>query len=191
MRHPIRWLSIIVIALALSGCATTDQGGGTAGGQQSQTAGAQGGETAGATGSGDVEGNGVETSGAQGSEGFTSAALDDPSSPLSERVFYFPFDSARIAPEDVETLTKHAQYLSTHPEVSVSVEGHTDERGSREYNLALGERRAQAVADVLTLNGAAGDQLSVVSYGEEKPAAMGHSEEAWSQNRRVELVYER
>ncbi|MDZ7810956.1 MAG: peptidoglycan-associated lipoprotein Pal [Arhodomonas sp.] len=123
--------------------------------------------------------------------GSTSADLDDPASPLSQRIFYFEFDSARLSPENVETLTDHAEYLATHPEVSVIIEGHTDERGSREYNLALGERRAQSVADVLTLNGAAGDQVSVVSYGEEKPANPGHNEDAWAENRRAELVYER
>jgi len=83
----------------------------------------------------------------------------------------------------------HAKYLAGHPGTRVRLEGHTDERGSREYNIGLGERRAQSVRRALLLQGAADAQISTVSYGEERPAAPGHDEAAWAKNRRVEIVY--
>ncbi|HFD79528.1 MAG TPA: peptidoglycan-associated lipoprotein Pal [Gammaproteobacteria bacterium] len=116
-------------------------------------------------------------------------ALSDPNSPLSQRVIYFAYDSDEVAPQDRELVAAHAAFLAAHPEIKVSVEGHTDERGSREYNVALGERRAQAVRRLLELQGVAPEQITVVSYGEEKPAVEGHDESAWAMNRRVELVY--
>lgn len=115
--------------------------------------------------------------------------FDNPESPLSKRVFYFPFDSGEVSPADRQILAAHADYLSRHPEVSVVVEGHADERGSREYNLALGERRANGVGRLLTLGGVANSQMQTVSFGEERPVAIGHSEDAWGVNRRVELLY--
>ena len=86
-------------------------------------------------------------------------------------------------------LAAHGEYLATNADAQVRLEGHADERGSREYNIGLGEERAQAVRRVLLLQGAATDQLSTVSYGEERPATVGSDEEAYSLNRRVELVY--
>ena len=83
----------------------------------------------------------------------------------------------------------HAKYLGAHPATRVRLEGHTDERGSREYNIGLGERRAQSVRRALLLQGATDTQISTVSYGEERPAAPGHDEAAWAKNRRVEIVY--
>jgi len=120
---------------------------------------------------------------------FAGNPLEDPDSPLSQRVFYFDFDSAEVRAEDRPIITAHAEYLADNPEASVVVEGHTDERGSREYNLALGERRAQAVEKLLLLQGATRDQLQVISFGEERPVALGHDESAWQLNRRVELLY--
>jgi peptidoglycan-associated lipoprotein len=115
--------------------------------------------------------------------------LNDPSSPLSSRVVYFEYDSSSVRAEDQATLTAHAAYLGTHPNVTIRLVGHTDERGAREYNLALGERRALAIRQILMLQGASLEQFQVASFGEERPAAEGHDESAWSQNRRVELVY--
>ena len=131
----------------------------------------------------------AEAGAAQVGGEFAGSPLEDPDSPLSNQTVYFDFDSAEIRPEDKELLAAHAEFLAANPEVSVVLEGHTDERGSREYNLALGERRAKAVQQLLTLQGAARDQVEVVSFGEERPAAAGHDESAWAQNRRVELVY--
>lgn len=134
---------------------------------------------------------GAEAGGASAAEGFTAADFDNPESLLSQRVIYFAFDSNEIDSEAAAVIEAHAQYLAAHPEVRLTVEGHTDERGSQEYNLALGERRAEAVKRALLLNGVLAEQVESVSYGEEKPAMDGSNEEAWAQNRRAELVYQR
>ena len=105
------------------------------------------------------------------------------------RVIYFDFDSFTVKPEYQGLVDQHARFLQGNRGRSVAVEGHTDERGSREYNLALGQKRAEAVRRALTLVGATDAQIEAVSFGEEKPAATGSSEEAYSQNRRVELRY--
>jgi peptidoglycan-associated lipoprotein len=89
----------------------------------------------------------------------------------------------------MQLITAHAAYLAENPGLRVRLEGHADERGSREYNLGLGERRSQSVERLLVLNGAGGNQLETISFGEERPAALGHDENAWWQNRRVEIVY--
>jgi peptidoglycan-associated lipoprotein len=116
--------------------------------------------------------------------------LDDPQSLLAERLVYFDFDRDTVRPEFIPMLEAHARYLSQNPGARLRLEGHTDERGTREYNLALGERRAQAVRRIMTLNGARDAQLDVISYGEEMPVAFTQTEESWARNRRVELVYE-
>ncbi|MFN2360994.1 MAG: peptidoglycan-associated lipoprotein Pal [Marinobacter sp.] len=104
--------------------------------------------------------------------------------------FYFDFDTAEIKAEAREVLVAHARYLQANPDQDVRIEGHADERGSKEYNLALGERRANAVERFLIVNGASRSQTETVSYGEEKPAVMGSSESDWAQNRRVELIFQ-
>lgn len=108
---------------------------------------------------------------------------------LGQRVVYFDFDKSAIRADAYEALQAHAQYLSSHQGSKIRLEGHADERGTREYNMALGERRAKAVVSFLTANGAAGAQFEVVSFGEEKPVADSHEESSWAQNRRAELVY--
>jgi peptidoglycan-associated lipoprotein len=108
---------------------------------------------------------------------------------LAKRIIYFDFDSSEIKGEGPGVVAAHARYLAANPTVRVRLEGHTDERGSREYNIGLGERRAQAVRRALLLQGATETQLSTVSYGAERPAAAGSNETAWAQNRRVEIVY--
>jgi peptidoglycan-associated lipoprotein len=104
--------------------------------------------------------------------------------------FYFDFDTAEIKQEARDVLVAHARYLEANPDQDVRIEGHADERGTKEYNLALGERRANAVQRFLVVNGASRGQTETVSYGEEKPAVMGSSESDWAQNRRVELIFE-
>ncbi len=104
-------------------------------------------------------------------------------------VFYFDFDQAIVRRTGHEELSKHARVLSADRYLWVRLEGHADERGTREYNLALGERRANAVRAYLVAQGAARTQIEVISYGEEKPANNGHSESSWAENRRVEIVY--
>jgi len=117
--------------------------------------------------------------GAQGAE----AAL------LAKTTVYFDFDSSEIKPDYAPIVAAHGKRLAADRSLKVRLEGHTDERGSAEYNVALGERRAQAVKRGLLLQGATEGQLTTVSYGEERPAAEGHDETAWAQNRRVEIVY--
>lgn len=117
------------------------------------------------------------------------SALDDPNSPLATRIIYFEYDSSEIQAQYRPTVEAHAAFLASNPTVSVTLEGHADERGSREYNLALGERRAESVKRQMTLLGASPSQIRNVSYGEERPALDGHDEYAWSQNRRVEILY--
>ncbi|MEM6574168.1 MAG: peptidoglycan-associated lipoprotein Pal [Pseudomonadota bacterium] len=115
--------------------------------------------------------------------------LDDPRSLLSRRVVYFDFDQSRIKPEYRDIIAAHATYLGANGGARITLEGHADERGTREYNLGLGERRGNAVSDLVDAQGASASQLSVVSYGEERPANNCSEERCWSQNRRVEIVY--
>ncbi|MBT8420871.1 MAG: peptidoglycan-associated lipoprotein Pal [Gammaproteobacteria bacterium] len=120
---------------------------------------------------------------------YVGSPLDDPSSPLSNREIYFDLNQSDIRPEYREIIEAHARYLADNMGVQVTLAGHCDERGTREYNLALGERRAKAVSRLMSMLGASGGQLEAMSYGEEQPAALGHSESAWQQNRRVEIQY--
>ncbi len=122
-------------------------------------------------------------------EDYRGDELNDPDSILAVRVIYFDYDSSDIKDEFHSVISAHANYLVEHPGVSLVLEGHADERGTREYNIALGERRANAVRNLLLLQGVSDNQLEVVSYGEERPAVMGSGSEVWAQNRRVELRY--
>lgn len=117
------------------------------------------------------------------------SSLNDPNSPLSQRVLYFDLDSSQIKDEDRDIITVHAEFLAAHSEITVVLEGHADERGSREYNIALGEKRAKAVKQIMTLQGVAETQIQVISFGEERPVALGHDASAWNLNRRVEILY--
>ncbi|MBK1720424.1 peptidoglycan-associated lipoprotein [Thiocystis violacea] len=114
---------------------------------------------------------------------------EDPSSPLSNRTIYFDYDTAEIKPEYLPLVRTHARYLGSHSETRVTLEGHTDERGTREYNLALGDQRAEAVKRLMLAEGVLPDQMANLAYGEERPAAAGHNEQAWRLNRRVIIQY--
>ena len=140
-------------------------------------------------GTGELTPEEARARGLEGERGFRGHPLDDPDTPLGERTIYFDFDEAEVPAEYRPVVEAHAVYLAENPGASVTLEGHTDERGSREYNLGLGERRAQAVARLMTLLGAGDTQIRSVSYGEERPARDGHDESAWQYNRRVEIVY--
>ena len=107
---------------------------------------------------------------------------------LRQTVFYFDFDVAEFKPADRETLTYHARDLAANSAKRIRLEGHADDRGTREYNLALGERRANGILNYFIVNGASRSQIEVVSYGEERPEQSGQSEQAYSRNRRVEVV---
>jgi peptidoglycan-associated lipoprotein len=137
--------------------------------------------------------NGAGANGAAGGAGATAGTGEDVAGPqegiLAQRIIYFGFDSSDISAEGMALLTAHAHYLVSHPTMHVRLEGNTDERGSREYNIGLGERRAQAVRRAMLLQGVAEAQLSTVSYGAERPQVDGHDETAWAKNRRVVVNY--
>ncbi|MDP2902651.1 MAG: peptidoglycan-associated lipoprotein Pal [Methylovulum sp.] len=125
----------------------------------------------------------------QGGASNLGPEFSDPNNPLSKRTIYFMLDSSQVQQDFVPVIAAHAQYLLANPSQHITLEGHGDERGSREYNIALGEQRAKSVANMMKIQGVSEGQLGVVSYGEEKPAAFGSDESAWEQNRRVEIDY--
>ena len=124
-----------------------------------------------------------------GQKGAAMSPLTDPTNILSKRSIYYDFDQYQIKDEYKPMIEAHAAYLRDHPEAKVLIQGNTDERGSREYNVALGQRRADGVKKLLLLLGAREDQVEAVSLGEEKPKAQGTSEEAYAQNRRCDILY--
>jgi peptidoglycan-associated lipoprotein len=126
---------------------------------------------------------------AQSAAPVAADALDDANSILSKRSAYFDFDKSAVKDADKPMVQAHGQYLAEHAGRNVVLEGNADERGSSEYNLALGNRRAESVKKMLVVSGAKAGQVSTISYGEEKPKAVGHNEAAWSQNRRADIVY--
>jgi len=132
----------------------------------------------------------VTTAAAPDPRDYTDARnFDNSESLLSKRVIYFDFDKSEVKSEYRSIVAAHAAYISAHSSARVTLEGHTDERGTREYNLGLGERRGNSVSGLLSAAGAMGTQLDVVSYGEERPVCRVSDENCWWQNRRVEIVY--
>lgn len=132
----------------------------------------------------------VETSAAPDPHDYTdSRNFDNPESLLSKRVVYFDFDKSVVRPEYRGIVSAHAAYLAAHGSARMTLEGHADERGTREYNLGLGERRGNAVSGLMSAQGGRGSQMTTVSYGEERPTCRVSDDECWSLNRRVEIVY--
>jgi peptidoglycan-associated lipoprotein len=143
-------------------------------------------ESAGAAG----EGASTSTSPLAGDAANSAArGLGEGTGALARKVIYFDFDKSEIKPEYADIVTAAARNLTANPSMKMKLEGNTDERGTREYNIGLGERRAQAVRRALLLQGVAETQVTTVSFGSERPAAEGDDEAAWSKNRRVEVVY--
>ena len=126
--------------------------------------------------------------GAKGANGLPPE-FSDPNNPLSKRTIYFMLDSSQVQQDFIPAIAAHARYLLANPSQHIVLEGNGDERGSREYNIALGEQRSKTVAGMLKAQGVSESQLGIVSYGEEKPMAMRHDESSWELNRRVELAY--
>lgn len=184
MNKPMLFCFVLVIALA--GCRSTGTRQAAVQGPAAQAA-TQGlgtGEEMGA------EGEGAYAPGAYAEEDYAGPQDTGPREGLlGKRVIYFDFDSAQIRSEFVPIIEAHARYLIAHPGTKVVLEGHTDERGSPEYNIALGEARAKSVARLMQLQGVSDGRINILSYGEEKPVALGHDEESWRRNRRVEIVY--
>ena len=132
--------------------------------------------------------NGDSGSGGSGGN-FASQPWNDPKSPLYERSVYFDFNEYTVQTKYQKTLSAHASYLKANPKQKVIIQGNTDERGTAEYNLALGQRRSDAVRKSLNLMGVSDDQIEAVSFGKEKPKAEGDNEAAWAENRRADIVY--
>ncbi len=136
--------------------------------------------------------SGADASGAYGAavaNGSGEGVAGPMAGQLKNRTIYFDFDSSEIRPDYNALITAHAHYLASNASIRVRIEGNTDERGSREYNIGLGERRAQALRRALMLQGVAESQITTVSFGSERPAVEGDDETAWAKNRRVEVVY--
>ena len=131
----------------------------------------------------------ASTGGMDSSDPYGGGSLDDPFGGELAMVIYFEFDSSEVRAQDQEVVSRHAMELANNPGAQVRLEGHADERGSREYNIGLGERRAQAVRQLLMIQGVSAAQISTVSFGEERPESMGSSESDYAQNRRVEFKY--
>jgi peptidoglycan-associated lipoprotein len=150
---------------------------------------AKGAETT-ALGDGAVSGAAIDSKPLAGSKpSFSGDPRKDPASPLSKRIIYFEFDSYEVKPEYQPVLEAHAGYLLAKRDAKVILQGHADERGSREYNLALGQKRAEAVRKSLMVLGVTDVQLESVSFGEEKPRSEEKTEEGYAENRRVEVIY--
>jgi len=182
-------LFVWIMALAISGCTPATKPDADTGdaGAESEVSEATSGTTIGTIGVGDAFA-GTALEGMKIS--YEENAINDPANVLSIKTIYFAFDSSEISEEDVEVIKHHGKYLALHSAVAMRLEGHTDERGTREYNVALADRRAQSVKKLLLFQGASASQITIISYGEEKPTALGHDEDAWKLNRRAELVYE-
>jgi len=134
------------------------------------------------------ESTGAETSGV-GDDSIGDLTPYDDAVETLETIIYFEFDSSEVRPEDQDTVAAHAIALNENPRTRVRLEGHADERGSREYNIGLGERRAQAVRQILMIQGVGASQIQTVSFGEERPVSTGSSESDYAENRRVEIRY--
>ncbi len=174
----LKGLMIALPVMAVTACSSTDEA-------TSATSGTESNQT---------------TSGSEGNVDTTVVTPIDANGQLSEQelkeqalretqTIYFAFDNSTIAGDYEEMLAAHAAYLVNNVDMNVTIEGHADERGTPEYNIALGERRAQAVAKYLQALGVQADQISIVSYGEEKPLLLGQSEDVYAKNRRAVLVY--
>lgn len=161
-------ISIVLVNL-LAACASDKPGDGMAGKSGASTSGS--------------------SSGMASSSSASSGQMGDTDGMLSKRSVYYPFDVSAVQDADKPVVAAHAKNLAANPNQKVRLEGNADERGSNEYNLALGQRRADGVKKMLELGGAKASQLESVSYGEEKPRAAGHDEASWSQNRRTDINY--
>ncbi len=177
------YLLILLMAVALGACTENVKDDTDTGGDAATDAGQSGAQVGAVDAEGGDAGQALAVS-------YDAAAINDANSVLAERVIYFEFDSSKVDGDFVELAKHHGKYLSANPGVKIRLEGHADERGTREYNIALADRRAQAVKRLLTFQGASSDQITIISYGEEKPASLGHDEASWRLNRRAELVYQ-
>jgi peptidoglycan-associated lipoprotein len=180
MNRKLPGIVVAVLApLLFAACSSTDTRDDAAAGEGAAV------DVAGAAGGAE----GATTAGASAGGAWTGNPVDNPDSLLYNKVIYFEFDSSEIGIEYHDIIRAHAQYLAGNPGTTITLEGHADERGTREYNIALAERRANAVRRLMEAEGVASQQINVISYGEERPADPGHNETAWTLNRRAVIVY--
>ena len=183
-------LVLAISATLLSACSSDDEKDlGLTDGSQTAAAGINDASTSGFNNGSNLSGSAMGGLGGMGANGM-GPEFSDPNNPLSKQTIYFMLDSSQVQQDFVPVIAAPSQYLQNNPGQRMVLEGHGDERGSREYNIALGEQRAKSVASMMKAQGVAENQLEIVSYGEEKPAAFGHDESSWELNRRVELVYQ-
>jgi peptidoglycan-associated lipoprotein len=188
MRFNKTYLALAMTAiLVATGCSSTEEEGlaDSTQGTDASTSGLSDGSM-----SGSQFGSGNGSSFGSGSGANLGPEFSDPNNPLSKQVIYFEIDSSQVKQDYVPVVAAHARYLASHPNQHVILAGHADERGSSEYNIALGEQRSKSVERMMRSQGVTASQLEVVSYGEEKPVVSGHDESAWQQNRRVEVGYQ-
>jgi peptidoglycan-associated lipoprotein len=176
-----KWIIIAFVMALIAGCKSTEE---------KPAPVEEGAPTAAAPAPGATT-SGVPTPGVSGTVGgpYSAAALRDPNNILSKRSIYFDFDEYAIKDQYRPIIEAHAKYLQANRNARATLQGHTDERGTREYNIALGQRRADAVKKMMVLLGAQEIQIETVSFGKEKPRREGHDETSWAENRRVDIVH--
>ena len=175
-----KWIVAAFIIAALAGCKSTET--------QTPAPVEDGAPTATAPAGGATT-SGAGTSGVSGTPGAAAAALRDPNNILSKRNIYFDFDEFVIKDQYKPIIEAHAKYLQANRNARATLQGNSDERGTREYNIALGQKRADAVKNLMLLLGATEIQIETVSFGKEKPRREGHDETSWAENRRVDIVH--
>jgi peptidoglycan-associated lipoprotein len=186
-------LMILLVAFfALSGCSEDEATEGLDSAGQNAASGINDAATSGLNSGSTLSGMaGAGYTGVTGNNSFLGPEFSDPNNPLSRSTIYFIYDSSDVQPDFIPVINAHAAYLVAHPNQKLTLEGHADERGSPEYNIALGDQRAKAVAGMMKAQGVSDGQLTLVSYGEEKPAVFGSDESSYERNRRVEISYQR
>lgn len=178
-------ISVLAVAGVLAACDPANVKDDGADGNQGQGQ-QNGAQTGGLNGGGPNDGTALSNAVVS----YEKSAIHDVNNVLAEKVIYFEYDSDQISADYQALIAHHGKYLVSNSDMQVRLEGHADERGSREYNIALANRRAQAVRRLVLFQGVNANQVTVISYGEEKPVSLGHDNESWQLNRRVELVYE-
>jgi peptidoglycan-associated lipoprotein len=181
-----KWIIAALIFAAIAGCSSTEEKPAEDTGAATTPPATTGGATTGGATTSGVTGSGV--TGAQAG-GIPSSALKDPRNILSRRNIYFDYDQFTVKEEFRPLVEAHAKYLQANRSARVILQGNTDERGTREYNIALGQKRADAVKNMMLLYGATEVQIETVSFGKEKPRREGHDESSWAENRRVDIVH--
>lgn len=188
--NKLLWI-LLAAVFALSGCSEDEATDGLNAGQNAAS-GINDASTSGLNGASTLSGMaGSGYTGVSGNNSFLGPEFSDPNNPLSRSTIYFMLDSSDVQPDFIQVIDAHAKYLVAHPNQKLTLEGHADERGSPEYNIALGDQRAKAVASMMKAQGVTDGQLTLISYGEEKPAVFGGDESSYERNRRAELSYQR